>query len=471
MTAPRETGPPRAGLAADYLAHLRRIGTPLASLTAAARASETLAVAYRDRFLPAPVFLAADERRRIARDLSTVYRLLRELPKRRFGGDTAAMARAVGMNRHQVDLAVRAAADETRPLVQLARADIYREADSFALLELNITSALGGFENADINRAMLAAAPLRRFTTERGLAYADTLAVIVAALRAECAPFLPGGGRTPVVALADWPESYKTYRPRLELLSRLLRRFGIDGVPCHVGEIDAAGPAVTARGRRVDAVWRFFLLEEVATADDFALIDPLAAAAEHGRTAVFSRFDAELYGNKGALAMLADPACRAELTGPERACLDRFLPATVPLTEADADWRGERIAPVPFALAHREDLILKPTLLHGGNGIVPGWQAGGDAWAAALADAADGPYVLQRRVRPAPDWFPGEDGEPEAFYLNWGAFTADPALTGPDGWAGCIVRGSGDSDVGVVSMGSGARVGCCFHETDEAAPA
>lgn len=35
-----------------------------------------------------------------------------------------------------------------------------------------------------------------------------------------------------------------------------------------------------------------------------------------------------------------------------------------------------------------------------------------------------------------------------------------------DGYNGCLVRGSTNPNVGVVSMAGGARVACSFYETD-----
>jgi len=101
---------------------------------------------------------------------------------------------------------------------------------------------------------------------------------------------------------------------------------------------------------------------------------------------------------------------------------------------------------------------------HGGAGIVTGWRVDADEWAARVAAAKDGAWVLQRRVRPEPEPFPvvGSAGYHDV-YMNWGTFIADPRAIGGDGYAGCIVRGTTDADVGVVAMGAGALVGCGFH--------
>lgn len=459
---------PRSGLGADYLKHLSHRGADTEELIRHVVADELVAVAYRGRYLSSPVFISAEERRNLAADLGMVHTLLTQLPKRLFGGDTGALARGVGMTETQASVVERAT-KAGQPLLPLARSDLYRGADGFKLLELNITSALGGFENAGINRAMLMHPALSEFVAEHRLGYVDTLRGIVKTLFAECAAHM-GDGRRPVVALADWPESFKTYEPRLKVMAALFDGLGIDALPCHVGQISERGGRLEVDGRAIDVVYRFFLVEEIATPADAELVEPILRAFDEGRVGLFSRLDAELYGNKGALAMLSDDDNRHAFSEQERACIDRFLPWTRHVRRTATDLDGQEIELVGHAVAQQHELILKPTLLHGGSGIVPGWTVTAEEWKARLAEAMDGPYVVQQRIRPMPELFPTSEGSgSQELFLNWGVFLTDPTVTGEDGYNGCLVRGSTNPEVGVVSMNGGARVACAFHETGEPA--
>ncbi|MGY3676393.1 hypothetical protein [Streptomyces sp. TE33382] len=458
---------PRSGLGTEYLDLLKQRQADPAELTRHVNANEFVTVAYRGRFLASPVFLSAKERRSIACDLYQIHRLLTELPERLFGGDTAALARAVGMTDIQANV-VRRAAAASQPLLPLARSDLYRDTDGFKLLELNITSALGGFENADINRAMLLHPALADFVAERELTYADTFGGIVKMLYAECAAHMDREGR-PTIALVDWPESFRSYEPRLKVMAALFDKVGIDAVPCHVGQITDHNGRLEVAGRPIDVLYRFFLVEEIETVADAEFVEPLLRAFEEGRVGMFSRFDSELYGNKGALAMLSDDYNRSAFTAQEQACIDRFLPWTRHVRATATNAAGEEVDLVKYAVAHQEDLILKPTLLHGGTGIVPGWTVDPEKWLACLTAAVDGAYVVQARIRPIPEVFPADDGMgTQELFLNWGVFLTDPQVTGADGYNGCLVRGSTDPEVGVVSMTGGARVACSFYETGEA---
>ena len=176
------------------------------------------------------------------------------------------------------------------------------------------------------------------------------------------------------------------------------------------------------------------------------------------RSSIFTPMDAEMYASKGALAMLSDEANRSLYEPEELASLDRILPWTRmvrpgPVTLED----GRTVDMLEYALANRHDLALKPTLLHGGQGVLLGWLVDGAEWTRQLDAAMEGPFVLQQRIRPVPELFPAEGGL-EPWVLTWGAFGCS------HGYGGMFVRGSTDPDGGVVNMATGATATCCFHQ-------
>ncbi|MFG1779979.1 hypothetical protein ACGFIG_26555 [Micromonospora sp. NPDC049048] len=458
MTTTRPPAVSRSPLGRAYAEHLaRRADTD--DPAAAARDASTLEP-YRDRFMSGPAFLDDAESRALARDLRTVYDLLRALPERVFDGDLTALAAAVGMDPLQTALITRGA--RVGSLVPLGRADLYHDGAGFRLLEFNVTSALGGFETADINRAMLAYPPLREFADRHRLRYRDTLDCIVRTMYAECAAMIPTD-RPPVVAVVDTIDNYPIVGSRLEVLAEMLTDHGIEAIGCHLGQFTYPQGRPTVAGRPVDVVLRYFLPEDLADPAVTPQVEPLLAAVEQGKVGLFSRLDAELYGNKGTLAMLSDDRHRGLFDADELACINRLLPWTRHVRPRGTDPGGTEVDLLAYARARREELVLKPTLLHGGNGVLAGWTVSGDEWQARLDAAVDGPYVLQERVQPAAEPFPDGAGGVTDLYLNWGVYLADRDLVDEDGYAGCLVRGSTDPGVGVVSMAGGARIGCAFH--------
>ncbi|MFF1909363.1 hypothetical protein [Kitasatospora sp. NPDC058218] len=460
MTTTSLPKPPRSRLGRAYGEQLaQHASTGGHHPTAAARESATLTLAYQDRFLNGPAFLGETERRTVVEDLHTVYELLRSLPERVFGGSITALAAAVGMDPLQSALITRSA--RTGALLPLGRADLYHDGAGFKLLEFNLTSALGGFENADINRAMLAYPPLEEFVRRHGLRYRDTLGHMVRTMHAECAANIPTG-RAPVVAVVDTVDNFAVVGPRLQVFAAMLADHGAEGIACDLGELTYPNGRPTVSGRPVDVVFRYFLPEDLTDPSSAAQLEPLLLAVEQGKVGLFSRLDAELYGNKGTLALLSDEQHRDLFDAAELACIDRILPWTRYVRPRTTDPGGARVDMLAHALAHQHELILKPTLLHGGNGITAGWEVDAVAWENRVTSALNGPFVLQHRVRPAAEPFPDGVGGLQELFLNWGLYVGARGVD-DDGYAGGFVRASADAAVGVVSMGSGATVGCVFH--------
>lgn len=441
------TGHPGNALTQHYLDEVTtRADTPC-------RSSEILRTAYGEGFLPRPVFLEADERDALGRDLTALLDLLGSLPERLFDGDIRTMALAAGMTEDQARVV--ASSGDGRAL-RLGRADLYQEQDGFRILEFNISSALGGFENAEINQAVLSVPEVAEFVAAHDLVFHDTMATIVETMFATCPDLDPGG--EPVVAILDWPSSFAKLERRFTFMAELFARFGVVGIPCHAGEVKVRSDgSLSVAGRRLDAIYRFVLIEDVLDdPSDPSLFQPMLDAAARGSVAMFSSFDSELFASKGNLAIIQDERYRSGFTAEERAFAGRFVPATRRVREAAVEWDGERVRLLDYARTHREELVLKPTSMHGGQGVVCGWTVDDGAWEAALSAAVDGPFVVQRRVRPVAERIWGSGAGAETAVLNWGVFL------GPAGFAGGIVRAAPDPDVGIVSMGSGARVGCCF---------
>jgi hypothetical protein len=442
-----------------YLAGAAALGAEPARLVKVARRLIDLAAtSYDGDCLTRPVFLEHAEFAVLRDDLLALHAALASLPARLFGGDVAAFARAVGMTGAQVTAIERAGG---RAPTALGRADVFRDETAFRVLELNLGSALGGLDNALLNRAFLTDPMVAEFVASQGLSYVDTLDVLVETLSAECG--LPDGAR-PLIAVADWPDSFAVLERQLRYSAALLARHGVEAVPCHLGQLRASGGRVWLDGRPVDVIYRVFLIKDLLRPEAPELADPVLRAAERGEVALFAPMDAELYGSKGALALLSDEANRHLFTGAELASLDRILPWTRMVRPGPVTVGGASQADMAeYAVAEREHLVLKPTALASGAGVIPGWLTSPGDWRHQVGAAMDGPFVLQRRIRPLAEPFPAEHGS-QPWVLWWGVFLGAP------GYGGAIVRGSTDPDAGIKSMPHGATGTCCFHQPSPVPP-
>jgi hypothetical protein len=345
-------------------------------------------------------------------------------------------------------------------VTSLARPDLYVDESGFRLLEWNMGSAIGGMDNADMLVALLEHPLLASFAQDHGLEYVDTMREEVRTILTETG-FEPGS--SPVMVMTDWPTSYKFLEPYLREYAARLSQLGLDVSAAHIGELEVSGGRVWHGGRPVDIIYRVFMLEDLLESPEApALMFPILDAAARGEVKLFTPLDAEMFASKGALAMLSDEKNRAVFGPEELASLDRILPWTRmvrpgPVTLED----GSQADLLDYALSHRDDLALKPTLLHGGNGVLLGWHSGTSPqlWEERVRAALDGPYVIQRRIRPVPELFPGEDGELTPWIVAWSAFT----MLGRYG--GVFARATSvESNVEVINVLAGkAHVTACLH--------
>lgn len=439
-------------ITARYLAELDHPIFPLPE-------SDTAKMKFAGQYLSRPVFLEAGELTGLERDLSLVRSALSGLPRRLYDGDLKAFARAVGMTERQAGCVARSAGPSPRALTRMSRADFYKDATGFRLLEWNLGNTVGGIECVDMCRALAADPGMAGFLAREGLAYPDTYEAMLATLRSETG--YPAG-TDPVVAMVETPGGF----PGAEALMRhKAARWTDSGLPTvagHLGELTRSSGRLRLRGEPVDVVFRMFTFEDMLSHVGDGLLEPLLSAAERGEVVIFTPLDAELYGSKGALALLSGPDGQAGLTPEERDACGRLLPWTrrVRAGQTLAE-DGSRVDLLPYAIEHRDDLVLKPSLSYGGNGVVMGAGPGvaPAMWRDLLAQAASGAYVVQRLVRPVPELFPSAtSGRLVPWTVAWGVFTMR------QGYAGTFVRAvPAGPRAGIVNFTKGARVGCGFH--------
>jgi hypothetical protein len=404
---------------------------------------------YFGRVLSRPVFLSYQQIEQLSTDLDHLHGALTGLPQRLFDGSMAAFARSVGVTERQIELVIRATSGVAS---KMGRADLYLDERGFQLLEVNYSAALGGLGGGVINRSMAEQPFISDFIAQHGLGYVDPLDGLAETLYAECG--LAAGSR-PVVALTDWPESFLTLEQSLYWSAEVLAPYGLECYPCHLGQLRYADGRVWLGERAIDVVYRLFLMEDLLDPAGPGLIEPVLQAAERGEVALFIPMETELYGSKGALALLSDEQYRHCYSAEELISLDRILPWTRMVRSGPVTVDGRQVELLEHALAEQHELVIKPTLMHGGIGVVPGWLTPADEWRQQLQGAMDGPYVLQRRVYPSAEWFPADDG-PQQWWISWGAFL------GSRGYGGMHVRGSRDPDQ-PINIRTGATGTCCFH--------
>jgi hypothetical protein len=299
------------------------------------------------------------------------------------------------------------------------------------------------------------------FVASEGLEFTDTLAAFADVIHGQCAG-LDCPSR-PVIALVDWPATYPDFGPCLHFMARSLEPFGFETVGCHAGQLTTRGGHLFLERKHIDVVYRFIPLGELLTGKQaLEVAEPIIAAAERGTVRLVTGFEAGLYASKGCLALLHDDDYSNLFSPAERALIDRTVPWTKILRPGETFTGSQRVDLADYVLENRAELILKPTQLYGGAGIVPGWKTDQRTWAEAVHAGLRGRFVVQRRVRPGTERFPadGTIAGTDELALNWGVILADAK------YAGTMVRALPGPDPGVINTTIGAGVTCAFHAPD-----
>ncbi|MFW6725147.1 hypothetical protein ACHZ98_34450 [Streptomyces sp. MAR4 CNY-716] len=434
--------------------YIERCAEENSPLRGAARKLDLPAV-YAESFgqvlLDRPLLADRAEIEEFAGDLQLLFGTMTSLPDRLYGGDLRAYCAAIGMDDRLAELMCRGAA----PPVLHARADAYHDGTRFRLLELNVGSELGGTDTAQQNRAWLRVPEFAAFAEDHGLRHLDTVPRVAAALRRAAGPVTDGG--EPVVGLIESTGGIAAHEHVFTAIREAMAAEGVNLLLGEIHELAERNGKITLRGVPLDVILRYFVAGELL--DDPVgqdVLDLLIRADRERRTALFLPLDSGIYASKGSLALLHDPAVRAELTEVERATVDRVVPWTRLLGEGRQS-KKDRAGLLERCRAERAELVVKPGVGYGGVGTVVGHESDDAGWAEAL-DAAGQDAVVQRRVRPAPE--PVVDaatGCTEDWAANWGVFVDG------DGYAGGFVRALRQTQGAVISFSNaGTRSSCVF---------
>ena len=143
-------------------------------------------------------------------------------------------------------------------------------------------------------------------------------------------------------------------------------------------------------------VFRCFDVDQVlGDPDAVAQAERIFKMHESGAVVLWTPLETNLFCEKGCMALLSDHGRSGAFSPAEQAIIDRVIPWTRSLNQGhtDKDLLDE-------CRARRERLILKPSGLFGGHGVVPGWERTDAEWHEALREAVTMGATVQDRVVP-----------------------------------------------------------------------
>src|SRR5262249_37751451 len=161
------------------------------------------------------------------------------------------------------------------------------------------------------------------------------------------------------------------------------QRHGIPARFVDPRELEYRDGKLVAKGQEIDLVYRRVLTSEILAREDE--VKPLLDAYKARVVCVVNSFRAKLLDKKMLFALLQDERIPSTLTAEEAAVVKANVPWTRRVAEAKTSGPdGASIDLMPWALEHRQELVLKPNDSIGARGVVIGKTLEPDAWERAL---------------------------------------------------------------------------------------
>jgi uncharacterized circularly permuted ATP-grasp superfamily protein len=325
--------------------------------------------------------------------LEIASRLARQV----FEGDVRRLAEFLGLPEQEwAWLAI----DPGLPDVALSRLDALLTPAGPRFLEIN-SDAPAGFGYGDRMAEVFATfQSFWRFRERVPVRYQPSCPALVEAIRQAWRS--SGGTGEPRVAIVDWRE-VKT-RPDQEILREELEHAGLVCLLADPRDLELRAGRLRAPGGPVDVVYRRVVLSEaLARAAD---VRSFLEAYRVGAAVFVNSFRCRLSEDKAFFAILTDEAHAALLTPDEQELVARCVPWTRRVEERRTERRGETFDLVPWVIAERERLVLKPAHGYGGQSVLLGDETEERVWARAVDEALRGAWVVQERIAIPEEEFP-----------------------------------------------------------------
>lgn len=255
----------------------------------------------------------------------------------------------------------------------------------------------------------------------------------------------------PRIAIVDWPEvptfsEFPLYRQAFEAL-------GMDCVIADPRQLEYRAGKLLAGDFHVTLVYKRVLISELI--ERGGMEGALVRAVGDGAVCMVNPFRCKILYKKASFAVLTDEQNSELFTGEQKEAIAAHIPWTRVVEERKTLHAGTSIDLIPWVMAHRERLVLKPNDEYGGKGIVLGWLVEQGAWERAVQGALAAPTVVQERIPTPSEPYPTFDGN--SALMAERILDTDPFVCYGEYVEGCLTRISSEALVNVTA-GAGSAV-------------
>jgi uncharacterized circularly permuted ATP-grasp superfamily protein len=204
-------------------------------------------------------------------------------------------------------------------------------------------------------------------------------------LDALVATYLEWGGvsKRPEIAIVDWHE-VPTWT-EFQILKERFEKMGVPVVLADPKELEFDGKKLTARGKKIDLVYRRVLINDIVARP--AECDALVKAYAAGTVCVANTFRCKIPHVKTFFAVLTDERNESLFSSAEREIIAKHIPWTRVVADVKTQYRGAEIQLLEHLRKNRENFVLKSSDEYGGAGVTLGWETDARTWETILQNA------------------------------------------------------------------------------------
>lgn len=283
------------------------------------------------------------------------------------------------------------------PASTASRVDAFLLPDSLKFTEYNGESPAGsGYTEtlAEIFRAMpVMKAFTKRFEVHSYPLSARLLDALIGTYRD-----WGGTGSRPQMLITDWKE-VPTWS-EFEILKERFEKLRVPVVLADPRQLDWDGKKLTAKGKKIDFVYRRVLINDIVARSREC--EALVKAYEAQAVCMANNFRCKIPHVKAFFAVLTEEKNAKLFSAEEREVIQQHVPWTRVVEDVKTDYHGKPIALLEYIRKNQSELVLKPSDEYGGAGVTLGWETDAKKWEevieAALPGKGQGCWIVQEKI-------------------------------------------------------------------------
>ena len=252
----------------------------------------------------------------------------------------------------------------------------------------------------------------------------------------------------PRVAILDWRE-VPTFA-EFVLFYDYFKAMGVEARIVDPRDVEYRDGKLRAGEFHITLIYKRVFTDELIARG--GLEHPVVRAVRDRAVCMVNSFRGQVLGKKASVAMLSDERNAKLFTAEQQQAIAEHIPWTRLFEHRRTSVDGTEVELVPFVLANKDRLVLRPNDTRGAEGIVAGWTVDRSTWEAAVTRALAEPFVVQEKVGLPAEPFPTfANGQLQV--RDWLVETS-PFVAFGDYMHGCLTRISSEIPVNVAGGGS-----------------